>query len=66
MTQMDRIHRLGQFRPMRAVKFVIGGTVEERILKLQEKKAAVFEATVGGDGGALARLTEDDLKFLFQ
>jgi SNF2 family DNA or RNA helicase len=51
---------------MRAVKFVIGGTVEERILKLQEKKAAVFAATVGGDGGALAALTEDDLKFLFQ
>jgi hypothetical protein len=62
---MDRVHRLGQYRPMRCVKFVISGTIEERIVKLQEKKRAVFEATVGQDPEAMARLTEDDLKFLF-
>lgn len=62
---MDRIHRLGQHRPMRCVKFVISGTIEERIIKLQEKKSLVFEATVGQDGEALARLTEDDMRFLF-
>jgi DNA repair protein RAD16 len=37
----DRIHRLGQFKPMRVTRFVVGGTIEERILKLQEKKQAV-------------------------
>ncbi len=31
----DRIHRLGQFRPITVVRFFIAGTVEERILKLQ-------------------------------
>lgn len=62
---MDRIHRLGQYKPMRCVKFVISGTIEERIVKLQEKKRLVFEATVGGDAEALGRLTEDDMKFLF-
>lgn len=61
----DRIHRLGQYKPIHAVRFIIGGTIEERILKLQDKKQAVFEGTVGKDAGALARLSEDDMRFLF-
>lgn len=63
---MDRIHRLGQFKPMKCIKFVISGTIEERIVKLQEKKKLIFEATVGGDAEAIGRLTEDDFKFLFK
>jgi len=62
---MDRIHRLGQFKPITVVRFIIGGTIEERILKLQDKKQLVFEGTVGRDAEALTRLTEDDLRFLF-
>ncbi|XP_074312070.1 ATP-dependent helicase rhp16 [Silene latifolia] len=62
---MDRIHRIGQFKPIRIVRFVIENTIEERILKLQEKKELVFEGTVGGSSDALAKLTEADLKFLF-
>ena len=50
---------------MQVTRFVIGGTIEERILKLQEKKQLVFEGTVGRSLEALGRLTEDDLKFLF-
>ncbi|KAL8474339.1 hypothetical protein ACS0TY_030258 [Phlomoides rotata] len=61
----DRIHRIGQFKPIRIVRFVIENTIEERILKLQEKKELVFEGTVGGSSEALAKLTEADLKFLF-
>ncbi|KDD74858.1 SNF2 family domain-containing protein, partial [Helicosporidium sp. ATCC 50920] len=62
---MDRIHRLGQFKPMTAMRFIIAGSIEERMLKLQEKKRLIFEGTVGQDGAALARLTADDLGFLF-
>lgn len=61
----DRIHRLGQYKPIHVTRFVIGGTIEERILKLQEKKQLVFEGTVGRDVEALGKLTEDDLRFLF-
>lgn len=61
----DRIHRLGQYKPIRVVRFVIENTIEERILKLQEKKQLVFEGTVGGSAEALGRLTEHDLCFLF-
>ena len=62
----DRIHRMGQYKPVRVTRIVIGGTVEERILKLQEKKQLVFDGTVGRDNDALGRLTPEDLKFLFQ
>ncbi|KAL1812900.1 hypothetical protein ACET3Z_022965 [Daucus carota] len=61
----DRIHRIGQFKPIRVVRFVIEGTIEERILKLQEKKELVFEGTVGGSAEALGKLTEADMRFLF-
>ncbi|PON62219.1 TNF receptor-associated factor [Trema orientale] len=61
----DRIHRIGQFKPIRIVRFVIENTIEERILKLQEKKELVFEGTVGGSSEALGKLTEADMRFLF-
>ncbi|KAF8391562.1 hypothetical protein HHK36_023868 [Tetracentron sinense] len=61
----DRIHRIGQYKPIRTVRFIIENTIEERILKLQEKKELVFEGTVGGSAEALGKLTEADLRFLF-
>jgi DNA repair protein RAD16 len=62
---IDRTHRLGQYRPIRAVRFVAEGTVEERVLQLQEKKRLVFDGTVGRDAGSLKMLTVDDMKALF-
>ncbi|PUZ72213.1 hypothetical protein GQ55_2G375500 [Panicum hallii var. hallii] len=62
----DRIHRIGQFKPIKSTRFVIKDTVEERILQLQEKKQLVFEGTVGDSPDAMSKLTEADLKFLFQ
>ncbi|WMV38366.1 hypothetical protein MTR67_031751 [Solanum verrucosum] len=61
----DRIHRIGQYKPIRIVRFVIENTIEERILELQKKKKLLFEGTVGGASEALGKLTEEDLKFLF-
>merc|ERR1711939_240444 len=52
MQAIDRTHRLGQFRPIRAVRFIAENTVEERILQLQEKKRLVFDGTVGRDAGS--------------
>ena len=33
---------------------------------LQEKKKLVFDGTVGGDSASMAKLTVDDMRFLFQ
>ena len=57
--------RLGQFKCISVVRFVIPNTIEERILQLQEKKHLLFNSTVGMDNDALARLSLQDLQFLF-
>lgn len=57
---------LALFRPIRATRFTIGETIEDRILRLQEKKQLVFESTIGQSREALNRLTVADMQFLFQ
>jgi superfamily II DNA or RNA helicase len=60
----DRAHRLGQQRPVFVYRMIAEGTVEERILELQESKRALFEAAFGEGSGA-AGLTREDLLALF-
>ncbi|KAJ7179601.1 P-loop containing nucleoside triphosphate hydrolase protein [Mycena filopes] len=57
---IDRIHRLGQHRPVKAIKLI------SRILQLQQKKSAMIDATLSSDDSAMGRLTPDDLGFLFR
>ncbi|KAG2070033.1 hypothetical protein BDR04DRAFT_1143010 [Suillus decipiens] len=63
---MDRIHRLGQYRPVQAIKLVVEDSIERRIVQLQEKKSAMVDATLSTDDSAMGRLTLDDLNFLFR
>ena len=35
---IDRVHRIGQRKPVRVVRLVIDGTIEQKIIKLQQKK----------------------------
>ena len=58
---MDRIHRLGQHRPVKAVKIVIEDSIESRIIQLQEKKMAMVDATLSTDDQAMGRLTPADV-----
>ncbi|MBI1227109.1 MAG: ATP-dependent helicase [Bacteroidetes bacterium] len=56
-----RAHRIGQTEKVVAVKFIAKDTIEEKILKMQEKKAALAgEILASGDGMAFSReeLTE--------
>ncbi|KAI9491231.1 SNF2 family N-terminal domain-containing protein [Zychaea mexicana] len=62
---MDRIHRLGQRRPIKITRLVIENSIESRIVQLQEKKTALVESTLGKDTSALEQLSVDDLRFLF-
>jgi len=52
---MDRVHRIGQARPVKVVRFVTRHTVEQRILELQEHKRALSR-------GALARLSAEEIR----
>jgi hypothetical protein len=51
---MDRVHRLGQTHPVIVTRFIMRGTVEERMLSLQETKRQQCQAVLGGaDDGDL-------------
>jgi SNF2 family DNA or RNA helicase len=43
----DRAHRIGQTRIVTSYKLITRGTVEEKILLLQQKKREVIKATLG-------------------
>lgn len=62
---IQRAHRIGQTRPVKALRFVAAETIEEKIIELQEKKQTVFDCTVGNSNQALQRLSSEDIRFLF-
>jgi len=67
---IDRVHRIGQTTDVVVYKITIGGTVEERILNLQDQKrelakAAVGDGKKGGFNGGLAKLSMNDILNLF-
>lgn len=45
----DRIHRLGQHKPIHVTRFIIGGSIEERILKLQVCQWPVYAVSLALD-----------------
>lgn len=62
---MDRIHRLGQRRPVKAIKLVIEDSIESRIVQLQEKKSAMVDATLSSDDSVRALVSPPSL-FMYE
>ena len=62
----DRAHRIGQNKPVFVYKFIAKGTVEERILDLQNRKRGLASALLEERPDATAAFVADDLDFLFQ
>jgi SNF2 family DNA or RNA helicase len=60
---IDRVHRIGQARPVTAYRLVAEDTVEDKILALQAHKRALFDG-VFEDRGAIGKLTAADLRAL--
>jgi superfamily II DNA or RNA helicase len=59
-----RAHRIGQAQTVFVYKLVVEGSIEERILKLQARKAALAEGVLGSDGGLAYKFNADDLQNL--
>lgn len=55
---MDRVHRIGQKRPVHIYRLLTAGTVEDRVERLKEQKRTLFDNVIGGIG-QVGRLTED-------
>ena len=63
----DRAHRIGQTQNLWVVKMVAQGTIEERILALQERKAQLAQSIYGGEAARREPLfTESDLQQLLR
>ncbi len=61
----DRTHRIGQTRAVIAYKLITRGTVEEKILALQQRKRELAQGILGPGGGLSEGLTEQDIQTLF-
>jgi len=47
----DRAHRIGQKKSVQVIKLITEGTIEEKIIKIQENKRALSENILGKDSG---------------
>jgi SNF2 family DNA or RNA helicase len=61
---IDRTHRIGQTRKIFAYKMICKDSIEEKIMKLQEKKKNLSDELVSEDAGFVKKLTRDDIDFL--
>jgi superfamily II DNA or RNA helicase len=61
---IDRAHRIGQTRHVFAYRLIAKGTVEEKVLQLQQTKRDLADAIISEDNATLSNLTADDLAVL--
>jgi SNF2 family DNA or RNA helicase len=68
---VDRVHRLGQKRPVRTIRYIMRDSFEEKMLELQEKKVKLASLSMDGrskglDKAEAARQKLMDLRSLFK
>ncbi|MGU7773710.1 DEAD/DEAH box helicase [Burkholderia sp. MR1-5-21] len=62
----DRAHRLGQDKPVFVYKLITAGSVEEKIVALQQHKAALASAILSDDAAGTVKFSAHDLEALFE
>jgi SNF2 family DNA or RNA helicase len=60
----DRTHRIGQTRVVTSYRLICSGTVEEKVLALQDKKRALLADVFEASDAAAAKLGLADLRAL--
>ena len=66
MQAVDRAHRIGQQRPVKVHRILVKGTVEDRIIDLQNEKRKLVEAALDEKASqGLGRLGRQELIYLF-
>ncbi len=62
----DRAYRIGQEKSVYVIKLVTKGTIEEKILALQEKKRELIDAVIQPGETLLSKMTQEELNALFE
>ncbi|MBQ6885909.1 MAG: DEAD/DEAH box helicase [Lachnospiraceae bacterium] len=62
----DRAHRIGQKNVVTVYKLIAKDTIEEKIVKLQERKKELAEQLLDGEGAGLAGMTKEELMELLE
>ena len=62
---IDRTHRIGQTKNIFAYRMICTDTVEDKILKLQERKRNLARDLITDDEGFVKSLTREDVEYLF-
>jgi SNF2 family DNA or RNA helicase len=60
----DRTHRIGQTRVVTSYKLITRGSVEEKILTLQQRKREVIQSTLGGEEQLADAVTWEEIQEL--
>jgi superfamily II DNA or RNA helicase len=61
---IDRTHRIGQTKPVVAMRLIARDTVEEKVVELQQTKRELADAILGENAGVIAGITREDLELL--
>ena len=61
---VDRVHRIGQTRNVMVYRLVARGTIEEKVMALQARKAELFAGVLDGGEFASAGLSAADIREL--
>jgi len=61
----DRAHRIGQKKKVFVFKLIAAGTIEEKMIELQEKKRKIANAIYGDEEELASKLTAEELAELF-
>ena len=61
---LDRIYRLGQQKEVRTIRYIMRGSWEEQVLRLQRKKQELADLTLDTGAVRKADLTYGRLQYL--
>lgn len=62
---MDRAHRIGQLKKVFVYRLVTKDSIEEKIMKLQERKVAMSKAIVNSENSTMFSMGTDRLLDIF-